>query len=93
MNEQQLHVQSFHAEMDLALGDYRNPKITDGKLRIELITEELGELIDAIEADDLAEAIDALCDLLYVVNGAAVTWGIDLEPFFNEVHRSNMRRW
>jgi predicted HAD superfamily Cof-like phosphohydrolase len=41
---------------------------------------------------DLVEAIDGLCDLLYVVNGAAVAFGIDLEPFFDEVHRANMAK-
>lgn len=51
-------------------------------------------------ADDLAlvregptnwpEMIDALCDLLYVVFGAANAMGIDLDVFFDEVHRTNL---
>jgi predicted HAD superfamily Cof-like phosphohydrolase len=41
---------------------------------------------------DLAEAIDGLCDLIFVCLGAAVTWGIDLEPFWQEVVRSNMAK-
>ena len=39
---------------------------------------------------NFAEVIDGLADLEYVLKGAAVTFGIDLEPFFAEVHRSNM---
>lgn len=39
---------------------------------------------------DFVEVIDGLADLEYVLKGAAVTFGIDLEPFFAEVHRSNM---
>ncbi len=39
---------------------------------------------------DIAEAIDGLCDLLYVAYGAAEAIGVDLEPFFDEVHRTNM---
>lgn len=41
---------------------------------------------------DELEVIDGLCDLLYVVFGSAVTMGIDLEPFFEEVHRANMEK-
>jgi len=35
--------------------------------------------------------IDALCDLLYVTAGAPVEMGVELGPFFDEVHASNMR--
>lgn len=40
----------------------------------------------------LVEAIDGLCDIIYVAVGAAVTMGVDLDPFFNEVQRSNMAK-
>lgn len=38
------------------------------------------------------DVIDGYCDLLYVVFGSAVTDGIDLDPFFAEVHRANMEK-
>ena len=39
---------------------------------------------------DWPEMVDALCDLLYVVFGAAVSMGVDLDPFFDAVHKANM---
>lgn len=41
----------------------------------------------------IVEAADAIADLLYVVLGAAVAWGIDLNRVFEEVHRSNMTKF
>lgn len=41
---------------------------------------------------DVAKTIDALCDLLYVVLGSAVSLGVDLLPFFRLVHDSNMAK-
>lgn len=45
----------------------------------------------SIEGDHL-EQIDALVDILYVVYGMAIEMGVDLEPFFDEVHAANMRK-
>jgi len=61
-------------------------------LRIELISEELEELCEAVEKKDLAEIADALTDLLYVVYGAGAAYGIDLDATFDEVHESNMSK-
>lgn len=63
-----------------------------GALRVRLIREELNELRDAIAADDIVEIADALGDLLYVVTGAALVYGIDLDAVFDEVQRSNMSK-
>jgi len=43
------------------------------------------------ERDTVAVAKE-LADLLYVVYGTAVSCGIDMEPVFREVHRSNMSK-
>lgn len=61
-------------------------------LRILLIEEELGELKEALSEDNLVSIADALTDILYVVYGAGVTYGIDLDATFAEVHRSNMSK-
>ena len=41
---------------------------------------------------NLIDAIDGLCDLMYVVLGTGVTAGINLDPHFTEVHRANMMK-
>jgi predicted HAD superfamily Cof-like phosphohydrolase len=33
-----------------------------------------------------------MCDVIYVICGTAVEFGIDLAPFFAEVHRTNMAK-
>ena len=42
---------------------------------------------------DLIEAADAITDLLVVVIGCAVACGIDIQPCWDEVHRSNMSKF
>ena len=39
-----------------------------------------------------AEVIDAICDIDVVIHNASNAMGIDTEPFFQEVHRSNMAK-
>ena len=61
-------------------------------LRLSLIEEECEELIDAINAKDLKEVADAICDLLYVTYGAAHAFGINADVGFQNVHLSNMSK-
>ena len=73
------------------------PSIPDEKrceLRIELISEELKELQEAIENNDLVEISDALCDIQYVLSGAILEFGMGdkFVELFNEVQRSNMSK-
>lgn len=72
-----------------------NPEFPDRDtihLRIDLIEEELEELRTAIADENIVEVADALTDILYVVYGAGLTFGIDLDKTFAEVHRSNMSK-
>jgi predicted HAD superfamily Cof-like phosphohydrolase len=68
--------------------------IDDGreKLRVELIREELFEYQTALAKRDLVAVADALGDLDYVVNGAAIEHGIYLPGITAEIHRSNMTK-
>jgi len=62
-------------------------------LRLNLIEEEFAEMKAAIAAGDMPEFVDAVCDLLYVVHGIALAAGIHhLQPFFEEVHITNMAK-
>jgi len=63
-------------------------------LRVNLIEEELRELKEAIEADDLVEVADALCDIQYVLSGAILEFGLGdkFKSLFDEVQRSNMSK-
>ena len=67
-----------------------NPDVID--LRISLITEEVGELQQAIKDHNFTEVRDALADILYVVYGMADALGIDADKDFNIVHDSNMSK-
>lgn len=78
------------------------------KLRMDVIQEEFEEFVVACTGKtavvlvdqppvanghpDIVEMADALGDLLYVVIGAALTFGIDLEAVTAEIHASNMKK-
>jgi predicted HAD superfamily Cof-like phosphohydrolase len=62
------------------------------ELRLALIEEEVDELREALSKNDVVEVADALTDILYVVYGAGLSFGIDLDACFLEVHESNMSK-
>lgn len=68
----------------------KNPNLV--KLRLNLIREEVAELEEAVQNNDLVEAVDALADILYVVYGAGDCFGVDLDEAYQTVHSSNMTK-
>jgi predicted HAD superfamily Cof-like phosphohydrolase len=51
--------------------------------------------MEHVEGDpdqSIIQTLDGICDLIYVTLGAALEFGIDLEPFWDEVQRSNMEK-
>jgi len=42
--------------------------------------------------DAQVEVIDAICDIIVVLHNTTNAMGIDITPFFDEVHRSNMAK-
>lgn len=62
------------------------------KLRIALLAEEFKEYTDAEYANDMVEVADALGDMVYIIYGTALSYGIDLDAVLSEIHRSNMSK-
>ena len=86
-------VEEFHRQFNIVACE--TPTVIDEPTRIlreRLIHEEFAELREAMAKDDLSAVAKELADLLYVVYGTAVSYGIDMEPVFREVHRSNMSK-
>lgn len=109
MKIEQSLVRDFHIKAEQVVNDKpTKPDHKTLCLRAELINEEWKELIEAmgvyseegIVLDwfptgpyNQTSVADALGDLLYVVLGTAVSCGIDIEPIFHEIHRSNMSKF
>ncbi len=87
-------VKEFHIKMGQPVLD--TPQFPDRNrvnLRMTLVTEEQDELWDALHSgDNLAEIAGELADVVYVVYGTALEYGIPLDKVLEEKHRSNMTK-
>lgn len=95
-------VLEFHKKMELDI----NSPLTYEKLnfRTDLIYEEFVEVMDEVMPSLLQEKFlrsseinllkltKELADLMYVIIGTAITFGLPLELVFNRVHESNMSK-
>jgi len=94
MNKQQKQVAEFMrmagqsmpwSPCSLTIGEAAN--------RCDMLLEECHEEYLAANSEcNVVEIADALGDALYVLLGTANSHGIDLEPIFEEIHRSNMTK-
>jgi predicted HAD superfamily Cof-like phosphohydrolase len=100
MNHQQ-QVKQFHDRFGLWTYEKNQIPATDDIIlgRISLIVEELAEFIKeahgwspAITKREKESTAKELADLAYVVYGAAVEMGIDLDKAIDIVHESNMSK-
>lgn len=66
----------------------QNQKLS--KLRYDLIYEEIMELTEAVNTNDIKEIIDALSDILYVVYGAGISFGINIDTHFKAYIKSHI---
>lgn len=71
------------------------PTVPDAAARAELIGllyEESREAQKAMVEGHLPKTIDACVDLIYIAIGVALHHGVDLSPYFEEVHMANMEK-
>lgn len=68
------------------------PNGKERKLRMDLMLEEVKEYMESEENEDLENLAKELADIIYIVCGTAVSYGIPLDRVFEEVHRSNMAK-
>jgi predicted HAD superfamily Cof-like phosphohydrolase len=93
MRDEQAMVEEFHHKFSILVQATPTDLHEETKrLRVRLIEEEFDELKEAMVGGDLAAVAKEMADLLYVVYGTAVSYGIDMDPVFREVHRSNMSK-
>ena len=68
------------------------PNQVERELRKKLMAEEVQEYFEGENNNDLENIAKELADIIYIVCGTAVSYGIPLDRVFDEVHRSNMAK-
>jgi len=87
-------VQAFHRAADVPSPTTPAVPSPDRvELRRRLIKEEVGETLTALKHGDLVELADGLADSIVVLIGTALEYGIDRQPVWDEVHRTNMAKF
>jgi DNA (cytosine-5)-methyltransferase 1 len=88
-------VRKFHARFGLGYYPSVRPTMPDRAtqvFRIDFMQEELDEFDRACIANNLAEAADALADLVWVALGTAHMMGLPFNEVWAEVARANMEK-
>ena len=94
-------VREFHEKMELAIDQPYSKELMDFRLR--LLFEEIQELASAaldIETSTnpeerhvmMQDLLKEMCDVVYVIKGMAVSFGMDFDKAFKLVHKSNMSK-
>lgn len=86
-------VKEFHETFGLTVNDEpTEPNFEDRDFRRVLLQEEAEEARRAFLEGNIEAIAKELADVLYVTYGAALTYGIDIDQVFDEVHKSNMSK-
>ena len=93
MREAQAKVLNFHLKHGFYVGRLSRSVPAKVKLaRARLIIEEAAELVSAMHEGNDVKVADGIGDLIYVVLGTAVAYGMPAGAIFDEVHASNMTK-
>lgn len=84
-------------EFQTAVGQHvgQAPEFPNGPeraLRMKLLEEEFNEYQQGEYKNDLENIAKELADIVYIVCGTAVSYGIPLDKVFDAVHASNMAK-
>ena len=87
-------VREWHQAFDVPVEDAPTIPKHRAQMRLDILEEEVIELRVAVEAGDLVEALDALCDIQYVLDGTFLEFGLHQlkQDAMAEVHSSNMSK-
>lgn len=101
-------VREFHEAFGLTVADVPSvPSDSEIRLRVRLIKEETAEVCDELirliahrrnhdsfvdVAQTLRNLLGELCDLRYVTEGTAVSFGLDIDRAYEAVHAANMAK-
>ena len=96
-------VQEFHSKFKHPIDEQWTTTLLE--LRLKLIREESGEVMEEfvdmlmdlergkpVSTVQKSKLLKELCDLQYVLSGAAVALGLDIQTAFIRVHNSNMSK-
>lgn len=87
-------VKEWHEAFDVPVVDAPSIPNERAQMRLAILEEEVAELRTAVEAGDLIEVLDALCDIQYVLDGTFLEFGLHgfKQEAMDEVHASNMSK-
>ncbi len=95
MNKYLKDIEEFHKKFNYH--QRKTPSIPQDNtelvtFRIKFIEEELNELKVAIGDNNVANALDALVDMTYVILGTAWLFNLPFDAAWSEVHKANMKK-
>lgn len=87
-------VREWHEAFDVPVVDAPSIPKDRAHMRLAILEEEVAELRAAVEAGDMVEVLDALCDIQYVLDGTFLEFGLHgvKQDAMEEVHASNMSK-
>ena len=95
-------VREFHEKMELAIDQPFSKELLE--LRMRLIFEEVQELAEVgldlegnLDQQErhvmIQDLLKEMCDVVYVIKGTALSFGLDFDKAYEFVHKSNMSKF